>query len=82
MQIQLVRGEREVPTKQTHDKQIVLILFFIKNGPILAGLFFLFIFVPVSLQLQSYKLKRHRWCARDSLGTDKTTELWRPPRLC
>ena len=40
MQIQLVRGEREVPTKQTHDKQIVLILFFIKNGPILAGLFF------------------------------------------
>lgn len=39
MQIQLVRGEREVPTKQTHDKQIVLILFFIKNGPITPSFF-------------------------------------------
>ena len=44
---------------------------------------FLLIFVLLSLQIQSYKLKKHRWCGWDSnpgnVGADETIELRRPP---
>ena len=56
---------------------------FFKNGPIPAS--FCFIFVLFSLQFQ-YKLKKSidgvlgiRTQGRRMVGSDKTTELWRPP---